>query len=96
MVRRDVAHSLRVGQDLLIRLEPFEGVSVGANCLALGIPNIDTRHSPESTMTLKPATQDAFQEDGCLACAKGAGNLVTPQVTKATSTHDTIEAVPRD
>ena len=51
---------------------------------------------PESTTALKPATRDAVQEDGCLACAKGAGNLVTPQVTKATSTHDTIEAVPRD
>ena len=51
---------------------------------------------PESTTALKPATRDAVQEDGCLACAKGAGNPVAPQVTEATSTHDTIEAVPRD
>ena len=31
------------GRDLLIHLKPFEKVSVGANFLALGVPNIDTR-----------------------------------------------------
>ena len=42
-VGRDRACGLRVGQDLLIRLQPSGEVSVGANFLALGIPNIDTR-----------------------------------------------------
>ena len=41
-VGRDVAHGLRVRRDLLICLEPSGEVSVGANYLALGIPNIDT------------------------------------------------------
>ena len=43
-VGRDGARSLGVGRDLLIRLAPSGKVSVGANFLALGIPNIDTRH----------------------------------------------------
>ena len=34
---------LGVGRDLLICLAPPEEVSVGANFLALGIPNIATR-----------------------------------------------------
>ena len=42
-VKRDGARGLRVGRDILIRLEPSGGVSVGANLLALGIPNNDTR-----------------------------------------------------
>jgi len=41
---RDGTRSLRVGRDLLIPLKPSREVSVGANFLALGIPNIDTRH----------------------------------------------------
>ena len=36
---------LEVGQDLLIHLEPFGGVNVGANFLALGIANIDSRQT---------------------------------------------------
>ena len=42
-IGRDGARGLGVGRDLLIRLEPSEEVSVGANILTLGIPNIDTR-----------------------------------------------------
>ena len=36
------AGGLGVGRDLLIHLAPSREVSVGANLLALGIPNIDT------------------------------------------------------
>ena len=43
MVGRDGACGLGVGRDLLIHLEAFGEVSVGANFLTLGIPNIDTR-----------------------------------------------------
>ena len=43
-VGQDGARGLGVGRDLLIRLELSGEVSVGANFLALGIPNIDTRH----------------------------------------------------
>ena len=41
-VGRDRARGLGVRRDLLIRLEPSKEVSVGANFLALGIPDIDT------------------------------------------------------
>ena len=39
------------GRDLLIRLEPFGEISVGANFLTLGIPNIDTRQGGFSKHT---------------------------------------------
>ena len=41
-VGRDGARGLGVRQDLLIHLAPSREVTVGANFLALGIPDIDT------------------------------------------------------
>lgn len=49
----------------------------------------------EPQSALEPATWNAVQEDGSFACAKGAGNPISPQVTEPLSTHDAVEAVPR-
>ena len=53
-VRRDRACGLGVTQDLLICLEPTEGVSVGAIFLALGIPNNDTRQVTKRSCIRSP------------------------------------------
>jgi len=47
-VWRDRARTQGVGRDIIICLALSGGVSVSANSLALGIPNIDTRRQPFS------------------------------------------------